>query len=276
VESPRDNRLSDLDRARIGWLPSLARFLALWAAWITQLRGRRMHVMTPAPWPARASDSGSANPRHISLPQEPLPIRIGAQTVRLADQLVSQGNESLEAKGPNSSAPATDIATDAMVDASPPPPSSPPPGVSAPVQTSEESSHANRSAERPAGEATLELQEAAPSAADHEAVPDPPTRRWGRTKRDLHVFSERAGVSGFASVPRAVISQENIVLCRTHLAATAIDCARATGPTRSSRLTRRGRPGRRATRAHTSPVVQKSPPPHSLHRSPLQPGSAGF
>lgn len=57
----------------------------------------------------------------------------------------------------------------------------------------------------------------------------PPTRRWVRTPRDLHVFSERAGVSGFASVPRAVIGQENVVLCRARLAATAIECARATG-----------------------------------------------
>jgi hypothetical protein len=36
-------------------------------------------------------------------------------------------------------------------------------------------------------------------------------------------------VSGFASVPRALIGQENVVLCRANLAATAIDCARATG-----------------------------------------------
>jgi hypothetical protein len=57
----------------------------------------------------------------------------------------------------------------------------------------------------------------------------PPTRRWVRTKRDLHVFSGRAGVAGFASVPRALIGQENVILCRTHLAATARDCAKATG-----------------------------------------------
>ncbi|MGE0773983.1 MAG: hypothetical protein AB7L36_02950 [Sphingomonadaceae bacterium] len=57
----------------------------------------------------------------------------------------------------------------------------------------------------------------------------PPARRWVRTKRDLHVFSERPGVSGFASVSRALIGQENVVLCRDHLVATAIHCARATG-----------------------------------------------
>ena len=56
-----------------------------------------------------------------------------------------------------------------------------------------------------------------------------PTRRWVRTTRDLHVFSERPGVSGFASVPRALIGQENVILCRSHLAGTAKDCARATG-----------------------------------------------
>jgi len=56
-----------------------------------------------------------------------------------------------------------------------------------------------------------------------------PTRRWVRTRRDLHVFSERPGVSGFASVPRALIGQENVILCRLHLADTATDCARATG-----------------------------------------------
>jgi hypothetical protein len=57
----------------------------------------------------------------------------------------------------------------------------------------------------------------------------PPIHRWVRTKRDLHVFSERPGVSGFASVSRALIGQENVVLCRDHLVATAIRCARATG-----------------------------------------------
>lgn len=56
-----------------------------------------------------------------------------------------------------------------------------------------------------------------------------PARRWVRTTRDLHVFSQRPGVSGFASVPRALIGQENVVLCRSHLVGTAKDCARATG-----------------------------------------------
>jgi hypothetical protein len=38
-------------------------------------------------------------------------------------------------------------------------------------------------------------------------------RRWVRTGRTLHLFSERPGIPGFASVPRAVIGQENVILC---------------------------------------------------------------
>lgn len=57
----------------------------------------------------------------------------------------------------------------------------------------------------------------------------PPIRCWVRTTRDLHVFSERTGVSGFASVPRALIGQENVIVCKSELAGTVIDCAATTG-----------------------------------------------
>jgi hypothetical protein len=455
VGAPRDHRLSDLDRARIGWLPSLARFLARWSTWIRQLRGRRTRTTAPASWPADNCSSRTANPRQIGLPQGPLPTRNSAQTVRLADQPASLGKEPQEANRADVPAPTANADTNAVPDASsaPPPPTL---GVSAPVRPSEEGSQADQSAAPSAGEAASESREAAPPAADFEAVPDlltdsdgptatfspgatnfdapeapsageapdaenqgspaetvveraearsatteiaaagtssreartpaatdndaapavdtiddadcnpladligpeisagedilpapnepqpeasasilrpvstyrprlgprpapsprpaapeseqertggsleaillltflpgdwgislavllgradgmpenlevrvggttysllaidarlfepfeppgeidfvgdgfaaeaatPPARRWVRTKRDLHVFSERAGVSGFASVPRALIGQENVILCRAHLAATVFDCARATG-----------------------------------------------
>ena len=56
-----------------------------------------------------------------------------------------------------------------------------------------------------------------------------PVRRWVRSARDLHAFSQRPGVSGFASVPRVLIGQENVVLCRSAVAATVQQCASATG-----------------------------------------------
>lgn len=450
MESPRDHRLSDLDRARIGWLPGLARFLARWSTWITQLRGRRTRTMAPASLPADTCGSRTANAGQTGLRQRPLPTRNDKQTARLADQSASLGSEPQEANRADSPAPTANADTNAVPGAS----SAPPPthGVSAPVRPSKEGSQTDQSAAPSADEAASESREAAPPAADFEAVPDlltysagptatvlpgaanldaleappaaeapdaenqqspaetvveraearsatteiaaaetssleartaaaadndaadtidgaacdpladligpeisvgtippvpgeaqpeaparttrliskyrprlgprpappprseaaqtkqehtdgsleaillltflpgdwgislavllgradgmpehvdvrvggtmyslltidarlfepfeppveidlvgdgfaaeattPPTRRWVRTKRDLHVFSERAGVSGFASVPRALIGQENVVLCRAHLAATAIDCARATG-----------------------------------------------
>lgn len=455
VESPRNNRLSDLDQARIGWFPSLARFLARWSTWITQLRGRRTRAMAPAPLPSDARDTSNANLLHTGLPQESLPTRNDAQTVWLADQTVSRVSGPPEANRADSPVPTTNAATNSEPDASSALPPSPL-GVFVRVQTPKQDSQVDQSAAPPAGEAALVSQEAAFSAADHEAGPDlpigsagatatvlpsaanmdeleafpaaetpdaeiqgvpaqtivenaeaysttmetveaeastpetqsptpvendatptvnmidgaprdplsnligpevseggnmlpvpgkaqpqapaniprpvskyrprlhprsapsprpaavqaerdqtggsleaillltflpggwgislavllgradgmpenlevcvgsatyslltidprlfepfvppgemdlvgdgfaaetatPPARRWVRTKRDLHVFSERAGVSGFASVPRALIGQENVVICRAHLAATAIDCARATG-----------------------------------------------
>ena len=451
MDSPRDHRLSDLDRARIGWLPSLARFLARWSTWIAQLRGRRTRTMAPASLPADTCGSRTANAGQIGLPQGPLPTRNDEQTARLADQSASLGSEPQEANGADSPASTANADTNAVPGASPAPPA-PSHGISAPVRPSKEGSQTDQSAAPSAGEAASESREAAPPAADFEAVPDlltysagptatvlpgaanldaleappaaeapdaenqqspaetvveraearsatteiaaaetssleartaaaaendsadtidaaacdpladligpeiavgtippvageaqpeaparttrpiskyrprlgprpappprpaaarteqehaggsleaillltflpgdwgislavllgradgmpervdvrvggtmyslltidarlfepfeppveidlvgdgfaaeattPPTRRWVRTKRDLHVFSERAGVSGFASVPRALIGQENVVLCRAHLAATAIDCARATG-----------------------------------------------
>lgn len=448
MEAPRDH-LSDLDRARIGWLPSLARFLTRWSTWVTQLWGHSTRATAQASWPVVARDSGSTSPRHIGPPPEPLPTRNDEQTVRLDDQPASLGDEPQEANRADSPAPTANADTNAMPDASLAPPPSLTLGVSAPVQTSEGGTHTNRSAEPPACETapspsndeavpdfpiggasptatvlpgtanvdelaalpaaetpvaknqaapvetiverteacstttenveaeTSSLETRSPPAAENGAMPAadamesassdpppnlvrpevsigedllpvpgeaqpealasitrpiskyrprlgpraapsprpaaaqtgqeqtggsleaillltflpgdwgislavllghadgmpdnvevrvggatyslltidarlyepfeppgemdlvgsgiaaettaPPTRRWVRTQRDLHVFSERAGVSGFASVPRAVIGQENVVLCRTRLAATAIECARATG-----------------------------------------------
>jgi hypothetical protein len=56
-----------------------------------------------------------------------------------------------------------------------------------------------------------------------------PQRRWVRTRRTLHVFSERPGVAGFASLPRVVIGQENVVLCTTEACSAVLDLCRATG-----------------------------------------------
>jgi len=468
VESPRDHRLSDLGRGRIGWLPSLARFLARWSTWITQLRGRRTRTMAPATWPADTCDSRTANHRQIGLPHGPLPTRNDEQTVRRREQPVSLGNEPQEANRVDSPAPTANADTNAAPDASSVPPPPPTHGVSAPVRPFKEGSQADQSAAPSVGEAASESGEAAPTAADSEAVQDlpadsagptatvlpgaanfdaleappaaetpdaenqgapaeavveraearlatteiakaetssreaktpatadndaapevdtidgaacdqlsdligpeisvgtipavpgealpeapasitrpiskyrprlgprpapsprpaapqtehehtggsleaillltflpgdwgislavllgradgmpghvevrvggttyslltiddrlfepfeppgeidlvgagfaaeatiPPIRRWVRTKRDLHVFSERAGVSGFASVPRALIGQENVVLCRAHLATTAIDCARATGSAELQQVTGPGIP----------------------------------
>jgi hypothetical protein len=468
MDSPRDHGLSDLDRARIGWFLSLARFLARWSTWITQLWGRRTHAMAPASCPADSHDSSNTDRRHVGLPQEQLQTRNDEQAVRLAPQPVPLGNELAEANRADPPVPTTNAARNALRNASSTPPPPPTLDVSAPVQPSNEGSQGDQSGALSAGEAASELR-VAPPAADHEAVPvlpigsggatetilpgapnpdelealpaagapdsanqrlptetvverakarsstvetteaetnslpaktpapaeddaapeadtidgaacdslsdlvgpelsagedllpvygeaqrqapasitrpiskyrprlgqrpvpsprpaaaqtgqeqtsgsleaillltflpgdwgislaillgradgmpenvevrvggatyslltidarlfepfeppgdmdlvgsgvaaettTPPTRRWVRTQRDLHVFSERAGVSGFASVPRAVIGQENVVLCRTRLAATAIHFARATGSAELQQVTGPGIP----------------------------------
>lgn len=56
-----------------------------------------------------------------------------------------------------------------------------------------------------------------------------PRRRWVRTGRLLHVFSERPGLPGFASVPRAVIGQENVILCADAISASVLTFCEATG-----------------------------------------------
>lgn len=53
--------------------------------------------------------------------------------------------------------------------------------------------------------------------------------RWVRTGRRLHVFTERAGVFGFTSVPRVVIGQENVILCESDLANRVLELCGATG-----------------------------------------------
>ena len=58
---------------------------------------------------------------------------------------------------------------------------------------------------------------------------DAPRRRWIRTKRTLHVFSERAGISGFASVARSVIGQENVLLCADEIGTDVLNFCQATG-----------------------------------------------
>ncbi len=58
---------------------------------------------------------------------------------------------------------------------------------------------------------------------------DTPRRRWVRTQRTLHVFSQRSGVPGFASVPRVVIGQENVILCTGEVSGAVLDFCRTTG-----------------------------------------------
>src|SRR5262249_33081698 len=55
-----------------------------------------------------------------------------------------------------------------------------------------------------------------------------PRRRWVRSGRRLHVFSERADVSAFASVGRAIIGQENVILCEEALAEDVLAYCRQT------------------------------------------------
>ena len=69
-----------------------------------------------------------------------------------------------------------------------------------------------------------------------------PIRRWVRTTRDLHVFSERTGVSGFASVSRALIGQENVIVCKSELVGTVIDCVATTGSASLAEVTGPGIP----------------------------------
>lgn len=56
-----------------------------------------------------------------------------------------------------------------------------------------------------------------------------PRRRWLRTGRPLHTFSERPGIPGFASVPRAVIGQENVILCTAEISAAVLIFCETTG-----------------------------------------------
>lgn len=58
---------------------------------------------------------------------------------------------------------------------------------------------------------------------------EPLRHRWVRTGRRLHVFSERAGVPGFASVPRVLIGQENVILCGSEIADDVLGCCSDTG-----------------------------------------------
>lgn len=58
---------------------------------------------------------------------------------------------------------------------------------------------------------------------------EPGGRRWVRTGRRLHVFTERAGVFGFTSVPRVVIGQENVILCESDLTGRVLELCAKTG-----------------------------------------------
>lgn len=63
-------------------------------------------------------------------------------------------------------------------------------------------------------------------AAETEA--EPPTR-WVRGGRNLHIFTERAGIAGFVSASRIVIGQENAILCCDEVAADALRVCSAVG-----------------------------------------------
>ncbi len=56
-----------------------------------------------------------------------------------------------------------------------------------------------------------------------------PRRRWVRTGRPLHLFSERPGIPGFASVARSIIGQENVILCTAEISSAALKLCEATG-----------------------------------------------
>ncbi|RWQ74183.1 MAG: hypothetical protein EOS85_22170 [Mesorhizobium sp.] len=58
-----------------------------------------------------------------------------------------------------------------------------------------------------------------------------PRRRWVRTGRQLHVFSERTGVYGFVSVPRVLIGLENVILCAASVADRVLAYCEAAGST---------------------------------------------
>ncbi len=45
-----------------------------------------------------------------------------------------------------------------------------------------------------------------------------PSIRWVRSGRDLHVFTAKAGVAGFVSVPRVIIGPENAAICTDEIA----------------------------------------------------------
>jgi hypothetical protein len=200
VESPRDHRTSDLDRTRIGRFPSLARFVARWSTWISQLRGRRARAMRSVSRPVDAHNSGGANSRHIEPPQAPLAAQSDAQTDRLADQPISLGSESAEVSRPGSPVPTTNAATTDAPDASSVLPLSSLFGVSAPVQNSKEDSQADQSAVPPANEAAPESREGAPSVTDHEAAPD---RSIGVVGATVAVLPGTANVDELESFPAA-------------------------------------------------------------------------
>jgi len=56
-----------------------------------------------------------------------------------------------------------------------------------------------------------------------------PRRRWVRTGRTLHLFSEKPGIPGFASMPRAVIGQENVILCAKATSDAVLAFCKSTG-----------------------------------------------
>jgi hypothetical protein len=53
--------------------------------------------------------------------------------------------------------------------------------------------------------------------------------QWTRSRRALHIFSERPGFSGFASSPRVRIGQENVILCTEEIFANVLEICKATG-----------------------------------------------
>lgn len=88
--------------------------------------------------------------------------------------------------------------------------------------------------------------------------------RWVRTGRRLHVFSERSGVPGFATVPRLIIGQDNVVLCTREFAPIAIQQIIATGSPRPSEVSGPGVPtgwvcwkGIRPAHPHTPAVADE-------------------
>jgi hypothetical protein len=78
----------------------------------------------------------------------------------------------------------------------------------------------------------LPLADALDALADGIATESGTSRgvaRWVRGGRSLHIFTARTGIAGFVSSARAVMGQENLLLCTTELAEACLAACAAAG-----------------------------------------------